>query len=382
MRGSLYCTPVRRTTLLRAAGFAALLASAPGSVQAQTVTAQIDRYARGEHDAIVRQLEAIEDLGGFEALLEALRQEVPAWVAAVPEAQRPARRLAAATFALEAARAADSVDWKWVRRLKAQAEDSEGADRIFWKAPPLLIEWGCALLRQHGSPTPQERTWHLAAIAVAHRAGDFEFLIGSPWDARMNPPDEISHLDHASQRFPDEPRFALAAAIAVEWRTWPAPRYGGWLRQQAEAMSRLKGLTRDEAVGAEAMLRLGALHARLMRTNDALTALAAVETMTRERYLIYLARYFKGALLERRGYGKDAEAAYRAALDVIPQAQSATLALAALLSIQDRRAEAAALIEAQLATEPQPIDPWRQYGTADDRFWPELAARLRAEIAR
>jgi hypothetical protein len=35
-----------------------------------------------------------------------------------------------------------------------------------------------------------------------------------------------------------------------------------------------------------------------------------------------------------------------------------------------------------LAAEPRPVDPWRAYVHADDRFWPYLVGRLRAEIRR
>jgi hypothetical protein len=32
--------------------------------------------------------------------------------------------------------------------------------------------------------------------------------------------------------------------------------------------------------------------------------------------------------------------------------------------------------------QPPPVDPWRTYADADDRFWPELRDRLRAEIVK
>jgi hypothetical protein len=64
-------------------------------------------------------------------------------------------------------------DWKllqhWMR-----------LDNIYWHAPPQLIEWGCTLLRHAPSLRPIEHAWHLASLAVADRAGDFEFLVGSP----------------------------------------------------------------------------------------------------------------------------------------------------------------------------------------------------------
>lgn len=334
---------------------------------------------RGDHAAVVAELEALKDV---DDVLEQLRLNVPAWIAEAPERERAKRRLAAATVALEAARAADQADWKWVRRLGAEADQVEEADRIFWKTPPLLIEWGCAMLRHAGPATPAERTWHLAALAVAQRTGDFEFLIGSPWDARMNPDDEIEHLDHAARRFPREPRFNLAAGIAMEWVTWPGARDFVRPRQADAAIKIFEGLFKDDAVGAEANVRAGAIHARANRLEDALEAFSRAERATRDRYLVYLARYFKGQALDRAGRAPDAEAALRGALAVVPQAQSATLALAGVLAKQGRRSEAGALIEAQLATRPQPPDPWRDYAAADDRFWLELIAHLRAEIRR
>jgi hypothetical protein len=35
-----------------------------------------------------------------------------------------------------------------------------------------------------------------------------------------------------------------------------------------------------------------------------------------------------------------------------------------------------------LAANPRPVDPWRTYIHADDRFWPQLIARLRQEILK
>ncbi|MEX2271495.1 MAG: hypothetical protein WD690_08500 [Vicinamibacterales bacterium] len=358
----------------------AIPASVRPSAQSSAVVSQLDRYQRGEHDAVVSELEGIEDLGGYDALLEALRREVPSWLAAAPDAERAKRRLAAATFALEAARAADHVDWKWLRRLTAQGNENQEADSIFWKAPPLLIEWGCALLRTEPAPRPIERIWHLAAVAVAQRTGDFEFLIGSPWDARMNAPDEIAHIYHATARFKNEPRFRLSIAIALDWQTWTRSRGSVAPRQADAAADAFEKALRDDAIGGEAAVRLGALQARRRRVKDALETFARAETLTRDRYLVYLARYFQGQAHEAAKQPVEAEAAYRRALATIPHAQSATLALGALLAKQGRRSEAGGLVEAQLSTSPQPVDPWLTYGAADDRFWPELIAQLRAEI--
>ena len=47
---------------------------------------------------------------------------------------------------------------------------------------------------------------------------------------------------------------------------------------------------------------------------------------------------------------------------------------------EGKTAEAQQLIRQMLEADPPARDPWRTYVHADDRFWPRLIARLRAEI--
>ena len=200
---------------------------------------------------------------------------------------------------------------------------------LWWKAPPRLIEWGCELIRTGQVPPAVERVWHLASVAVAQRRSDYEFLIGSPWDERGDPKQEIEHLSHATFRFAEEPRLILAQAIAIEWRTWPntARHSRTSVIGLPQAMSAFERLTRDPIIGAEATVRLGSLRLRGRNLTGALELFDRVETMTRDRYLIYLARYFRGQAQERQKRPADAEKAYRGALATIPKAISATMTL-------------------------------------------------------
>jgi hypothetical protein len=50
------------------------------------------------------------------------------------------------------------------------------------------------------------------------------------------------------------------------------------------------------------------------------------------------------------------------------------------LTRAERPGEASAIVEAAVTANPPPIDPWREYGAADDRFWPRFISQLRAEI--
>ncbi|HVL68758.1 MAG TPA: hypothetical protein VM364_15960 [Vicinamibacterales bacterium] len=355
-----------------------LLSTSGGSSARQpTALDLLGRYAAGAFDAVARQLADDVDYG---ELLRQLRRDGPAWIDSGAPDERPRRELAAATFALEAARAGAWHEWKIIRKQPLMcAENGEcylPPDVLAWQAPPLLLEWGCALLRAREQPLPIERWWQLAAVAVAQRAEDPHFLIGDPNVGRgieageiVNRQDEIRHLDHATGRFPDEMRFVLAQGIA---RDGPFPD---------EAVTVYRALEHHPDVGGEAMARLGAMQARQRKPAEALKSLERSEALTRDPYVIFLARYFRARVLEQQGRHRDAEAAYRGAAAALPHAQSATVALAALVFRDGRRSEAHELVRGMLAAEPRPIDPWRAYVHADDRFWPRLIQRLRAEIA-
>jgi tetratricopeptide (TPR) repeat protein len=117
-------------------------------------------------------------------------------------------------------------------------------------------------------------------------------------------------------------------------------------------------------------------------SSEALKSLERAEALTRDPYVIFLARYFKAQVFERQRRFDQAEAAYRGAVAAVPHAPSATLALAALIFRDGRRAEAQHLVRDMLAADPAPLDPWRAYVHADDRFWPHLLGRLRVEILK
>ena len=121
-------------------------------------------------------------------LLRDLNQAVPGWFPVGFADER--RRLAVASLALEVV--------------------MERRDALWSDSGKLLLEWACSLLRRNDTPLAAERLWHLAAIGVIQGASDGEAL--------------ERHLAHAELRFPDEPRFVLAHAVALELRTWPEPR--------------------------------------------------------------------------------------------------------------------------------------------------------------
>ena len=366
-------------------------AGGPPAARSPSVVDLLDRYAAGRFDAVVQDLSQLTE---FDGILKQIRRDGPAWIARGGPAERERRELTAATFALEAARVGSWHEWKWIQR---QPQMCSGQDcppppnLLYWQAPPLLIEWGCDLFAADATPRPVERWWQLAALAVTQRSEDVHFLIGDPYIGQgfhtpeiINIRDEIKHLDHTMERFPKEMRFVLAQGVARD-QYFPE-----------DAVQAYSALENDPDVGAEALVRLGAMHMPGRRSNyaspggpaargvnvaHALRSFERAERMTRDPYVIYLARYFRARTLDHPARAREAEAAYRGASAAIPHAQSATIGLASLLFRDGRRTEAERLVAGMLAAAPRPFDPWRAYVHADDRFWPYLIAKLRAEIA-
>jgi tetratricopeptide (TPR) repeat protein len=409
-----------RRLIVPALILASCLTAASSGVRTLSVADLLDRYAAGDFDRVVSELETLET---YEPVLIHLREHGQAWIDAKGPEAAARRELTAATFALEAARAGQWHEWKIIRKqpkmcvpgsgeVQSAASTEDGSDEqqqqqapppksagecytppdvLRWQAPPLLIEWGCQLLRQHKEPAPHERWWQLAALAVAQRSEDPQFLIGDVNIGKgpergeiVNTQDEIKHLDHVVERFPKESRFQLAQGIARD------------LYFPQDAMVAYRALEEDPDVGGEATMRLGAMQVRPrtfvidpntppltpQNVDAALRLFEKAETLTRDPYVVFLARYFKGQALAGDGRIEDAEGALRGATDAVPNAQSATIALASLMFADGRRVDAQQLITSMLAASPLPNDPWRGYVHADDRFWPRLMARLRLEITR
>ncbi|HVQ41913.1 MAG TPA: tetratricopeptide repeat protein, partial [Vicinamibacterales bacterium] len=341
----------------------------------------LESYKTGKFTAVVAELEGDID---FKDLLKQLQDQGPAWIEAGGPDDRDRRELVAATFALEAARADEWREWKFVWKQppicgpdETHAGCIQPLSVLEWKAPPLLIEWACRRFRKDEKPRPIERWWQLAALAVAQRSEDGQFLVGDTSiglgvDAGeiLNPKLEIKHLEHVRKRFPEEARFMLAEGIARD-RFW-----------QDDATQAYGALANDPVVGGEAMMRMGVMLVQMGRREDALTHFDRAEFLTRDRYVIYLVKYFRGRIAESQRRNVEALDAYRGAVAAWPRAQSATLALASLLFQSGRRAEAQELAAAMLEANPRPADPWREYVHADNRFWPLLVGKLRAEILK
>jgi len=101
----------------------------------------------------------------------------------------------------------------------------------------------------------------------------------------------------------------------------------------------------------------------------------AVEPWTR-----YLAHFIAAFSYEYQRRYQDAVREYAAALEAVPHAQSASIALAQLL-LRDNQADAAFdLVNRSLTERPDGDDPWRLFGYGGYIRWPVLIADVRKAI--
>lgn len=338
---------------------------AQSSAGAPDAQALLDRYAAGEHEAVARELAAVRD---FEALRKSLEKLLPGWTTSAGATEKPRRTITAASLLLEVTHAGLETDWIQLKTL---------------------VELGCRMLRADSAPSEVERLWMLASVALGGGGREATFLIGGPAPGTGNAPVR-EHLNHARKRFPGEPRFSLAAAMAEEIRSAGEPsrdrtRANSQV-EQLEAVVRRNTIQRFmkvagiPAVAAEAEMHIGYLWFQFRNGAEALKHLKIAHERSTDPYVTYLAHFFAGRVLLEEKRVALAEAAFRDALATVPGTQSASEALAALLFVDGRRDEAYALIETSYNQRPLPPDPWRLYGYGDYRRWPALIRQLREAI--
>ncbi len=213
-------------------------------------------------------------------------------------------------------------------------------------------------LRTTGPPTPFERAWHEASHALAGRARARVWLLGEyarlphqkPTDraavgsttsagaapdarARAIPGRSAVSSCRASSRgrgdaMRSRSATCVAATTTIAGRSRRAP--------QLEALVTLEPLTSSPDVAAEAWVRIGLVHFSVDDFASALRAFESAQPIAAEPSIKYLAHFNAGRSLEGLSRPDDAVRAYRQALEVVPDAESATVALASLQFMQRR----------------------------------------------
>lgn len=316
-------------------------AAAP-MVAADTV---FDRSAR---NALLPWDLPVGPLPDLEAEANRIRTAGLRWVSAGGPVREPVRRIQLATFVLDFLSTQDAVPY-W-RRGGPAAE---------------LYEWTSSQTRA-SSPHPAERTWHLAGMTLLQRFGAVETLRYEVLFARA--------------RFPDEPRFQLVEAFAAEMPIWPHDRDRDRLipsQNELWLMLDRYGVTFGIApIQQEGRIRFGFFELLRGRHAEALKHFDLAGEPDDEM-LGYLLHLFRGRAFIAARRPAEAIVSFQRALDAMPHAQSATLALAAALVTQGRQNEAEALVSRMLALPEAPFDPWTIYTFPEARFWPQRMEELR-----
>jgi len=326
----------------------------------------MDRYERGDPSGRPLSFDSAQT---FTSSFENLRKAAPVWISADPP-QQARRRLAIATYALDLINANPFVvaDGPAMRLADEALRMTADIRALASASAADVVEWACGVLRE-GAPLPAERAWHVAAIAVLER-----FRGQSALD---------SDIEHAENRFPNDPEWALARAVAQESRTWPDRRDeadyrppSGLVASRTEA--RFKEAAGLAATRQEAHIRWGYFELRRGRADDALTHFAQAGEPG-DPVLRYWLHLFTGRALERVGRLDEAIASYRLACADVPYAQSATTALAVALVANHQPDEAAALTNRMLSGQP-PLDPWNFYTFPATRSWQTLMSQLHEAV--
>ena len=351
------------------------------TVQPQSfdLKAMLDVYARGDYDRAVQMAPA--DLGPLQLRFV---QDGPAWINADP-ARADQRRAVVAAFLLELAEA------------RYESDGHRFLD---------LVEWMCMQLRAAGPPTEFERAWHAASHALAGRSRSRTYLLGEyarlphqkPSTAKPSDPQHppARHLMHALERFPDDPHFQLSRIVAWTWGRDGEPlrnaadrvrdalegRGNGRVAPQMEARVALEPLMRIPEVAAEAHVRAGLIYFTVRDYAGAVREFEAAQPIATEPAMKYLAHFNAGRALEAASRIDSAIDEYRRALEIIPGAESATIAIAGLQFGRDEREEAIERIDSVFNHRPSGTDPGRLVGYGSFFRWPALRSALRAELPR
>ncbi len=282
-----------------------------------------------------------------------------------------------AVFALEAAAAYQDAELQHARG----------------RAMEVLLVGGWARMKRPGIDPTLRLDWTLAATSLMQGTG-----AELPWAYRETNNLHRVMLTEAVREFSDRPELRLSQAFVLSrivheqaaegWFSSGGLAYlrglGGrfepWPTEElADAIRRFSPLLKEPTVRGDTALQLGYFRMLQGQSQDALSLLNEAETLTTDRWSLFLARFFQGQTLVAVGRNTEAARAYERALEIQPNAASARTALAALHYVNGNRQTATRLLE--MRSDPTAdVDPWLTFGYGEYRLWPARLARLRSRV--
>ncbi len=182
-------------------------------------------------------------------------------------------------------------------------------------------------------------------------------------------------LDPKRRPSTDRPAYTVeGGGSRGERRPFPESTLG-----EAEAAFR-RALAADPGLG-EARLRLGRVRALRGRVGEAVADLQQVAREDGSLRRRYLANLFEARAHEKRGDLESAARAYRAAVAIEPEGQSAWIGLGRALDLLGRGEEAQEALAAALGIRRKRGDPWWSYARGDLDRLESLVPELQAAVA-
>jgi tetratricopeptide (TPR) repeat protein len=343
-------------------------------------------YSAGDHDVVRRTIVRAEDIGVDRA---AFTQMIRRW----SSDWRPVR----ASFLLELAVAASDAGVVFLANIKDTATltqyDIVLASLAFVTGRP--IPFG-----SNPRDDQYELLWHKTMLGLLQRQGSSRSFL------------QDTYLDALEKRFKKrlpavvglsvEPRFLLARGIArvqecctratlARAQTTPArptpsfkrispaalPGRPTWQSALDEAVALFNYAARYPATEVEARTRGSLLLWERGRPAEALQWLNSSPDDTQDRELAYWRLILRGRLLDALKRPAEAASAYREALVLFPESQTAATGLAVSMMREGHHSEAVALAHRARRIPVEVDDPWWRFDFADSRFVSAWLAELR-----
>jgi tetratricopeptide (TPR) repeat protein len=122
------------------------------------------------------------------------------------------------------------------------------------------------------------------------------------------------------------------------------------------------------------------IHLTVRDDAAALRAFETARSIAQEPAMKYVATFNAARALEALSRPEDAERQYQRALELMPGAESATVALTSLQFMRDEREAAITQLDRVFNRLPAPTDPGRLTGYGSFMRWPELKAAMRKAL--
>jgi tetratricopeptide (TPR) repeat protein len=341
-----------------------------------------------------------------DSVYDELTREGKKWVAAKGPKEAERRRLVLATFVLEIVErlAPDremTVAEQEIRALARGTATPRGggsgtAPTNRSSAASADTEWGVAMrlvnyvrqqLVDQRTPPALEIVWHQAFLGLIEYYAMKEG--GAPNTSVIT--DFRIELEYLRDRYPKEPQFLLAWAwgdywdyrptdsmlwaekmdVDHLWDTWEIP-----FLHSAEGF--YETALANPSTAAEAKVRIAEMRLKRNDPDGALAILKDVDATSRDREIRYLSSLEQGWAYDMKNDGAKAIESFRRALAFLPDAQTASIALAGALMIDGRPDEASDITDRALTA--HALDPWIFHRYPAFEHYPDLMNRLREEL--